>query len=76
MQGSILELRDPDLHQRQMPNGLSHPGTPRAVVFNHVERRGMWLAQLVEDAPLDLGFVSSRPTLGVEITEKINLKKN
>ena len=30
--------------------------------------RGTWLAQLVKHATLDLGVVSSSPTLGVEIT--------
>ena len=30
--------------------------------------RGTWLGQLVECATLDLGVVSSNPTLGVEIT--------
>ena len=35
-----------------------------------------WLAQLEEHATLDLGVVSSSPTLSVEITKKISVKKN
>ena len=36
---------------------------------------GARLAQLVDCVTLDPGVVSSNPTLGVEITEKSNLKK-
>ena len=32
---------------------------------------GAWVTQLVERVTLDLGVVSSSPTLGVEITLKI-----
>ena len=32
------------------------------------EHWGAWLAQLVEHAALDLGILSSSPTLGTEIT--------
>ena len=31
-------------------------------------KTGAWLAQLVEHATVDLGVMSSSPTLGVEIT--------
>ena len=37
--------------------------------------RGAWLAQLEEHVTLNLGVVSSSPTLGIEITKKIKLKK-
>ena len=35
-----------------------------------MEERGAWQAQWVEHVALDLGVVSSRPTLGIEITLK------
>ena len=37
--------------------------------------RGSWLAQSEEHATLDLGVVSSSPTLGIDVTKKMNLKK-
>ena len=36
-------------------------------IRTHINR-GTWLAQSVEHATLDLGVVTSSPTLGVEIT--------
>lgn len=36
--------------------------------FKTTEFTGTWLAQAVERVPLDLGVMSSNPTLAVEIT--------
>ena len=44
------------------------------LIHNHTIR-GTWLAQLVERGTLDLGVVSSNPTLGVEPALQKN-KKN
>ena len=37
------------------------------------EYRGIWLAQSIEHATVDLGVMSSSPRLGVEITTKKKL---
>ena len=42
---------------------------------NNAHSAGIWLAQSVEHATLDLGVESLSPMLGVEITQKL-LKKN
>ena len=38
--------------------------------FTTATKQGSWLAQCERHVTLDLGVVSSRPTLGIEITEK------
>ena len=45
------------------------------LIHNHTIR-GAWLAQLVERGTLDLGVVSSNPTLGVEPALQRKKEKN
>lgn len=59
------ERRDPDRSQSPMLNPRSHPGAPATKA--HINR-GTWMAQSVERVALDLGVVSSSPTLGVKVT--------
>ena len=48
------------------------------MIFKHLYTWGAWLTQYGMNAVLDLGVMSSSPTLGVEIAlkKKILLKKN
>lgn len=48
-----------------MLNPRSHPGAP--AIKAHINR-GTGMAQSVERVALDLGDVSSSPTLGVKVT--------
>ena len=43
-------------------------GKVRRLGVKLISERGAWLAQLVEHVTLDLGVVSSSPTMGVDIT--------
>ena len=45
------------------------------MIFTIMRMRGTWLAQLEEHAILDLGFMSSSPTVGVEITKNKLINK-
>ena len=40
------------------------------ICLKTLEQRDAWLVQSEEQATLDLGIVSSSPTLGIENTEK------
>ena len=42
--------------------------TPSMINTKKSVHRGIWLAQSEERAALDLGVMSSSPTLGIEIT--------